>query len=141
MKISVPMRASPADVYKGLLKIGDWWNPDHTFSHNAHNLGIEEKAMGCFCEKLPGGGAVRHMEVINFVPGKALVMSGALGPLQALASVGTMSIQISAADGGSKVEVTYAVAGYLPGGLTNWAVPVDGVLKDQFTRLKAYVEK
>jgi len=51
------------------------------------------------------------------------------------------TIQIAPADGGSKVDVTYAVAGYLAGGLNSWAAPVDGVLKEQFTRLKSYVEK
>jgi|SRR5579872_4087889 len=141
VKLSVPIQASAADVYKSLLKVGEWWNPDHTFSHNAHNLSIEEKAMGCFCEKLPGGGAVRHLEVIHFVPGKTLIMSGGLGPLQSLAVTGTLSIQISGAGTGAKVDVTYAVSGYLAGGLNNWAAPVDGVLKEQFTRLKSYVEK
>jgi hypothetical protein len=79
--------------------------PSHTFSGNAHNLSIEEKAMGCFCEKLPDGGGVSHMEVVYFAPGKTLRLSGALGPLN------------------------------------TWAAPVDGVLEEQFTRLKNYVEK
>ena len=51
-----------------------------------------------------------------------------------------MQIQLSPADGGTKVEVTYAVGGYLAVGLNTWAAPVDGVLKEQFTRLKNLVE-
>jgi uncharacterized protein YndB with AHSA1/START domain len=141
VKLSVTIQAPPADVYRRLVhNVGDWWNPAHTFSGDAHNLGIEEKPMGCFCEKLLGGGAVRHMEVIYFAPDKALTLSGGLGPLQALATTGSMSFRISPAEGGSRVEVTYAVGGYLKAGLDTWAKPVDFVLIDQITRLKNYTE-
>jgi hypothetical protein len=51
-----------------------------------------------------------------------------------------MTIELSAAEGGTKLEVTYAVAGYLPAGMDTWAAPVDGVIEEQFTRLKKYVE-
>jgi len=52
-----------------------------------------------------------------------------------------MRIQLTPADGGTKVEVTYAVGGYVAAGLNTWAAPVDGVLKEQFTRLKNALEK
>ena len=52
------------EAYLRLVRdIGDWWNPAHTFSGNAHNISIDEKPMGCFCEKLARQGGVRHMEV------------------------------------------------------------------------------
>jgi uncharacterized protein YndB with AHSA1/START domain len=141
VKETVNIQASPQDVYAKIFRIGDWWSSAHTFSQDAHNLSLEEKVGGCFCEKLPGGGGVKHMEVASMAPGKSLVMHGALGPLQSLAAAGTMQIQLSAADGGTKVEVTYSMAGYLAAGLNTWASPVDGVLKEQFTRLKSLVEK
>jgi uncharacterized protein YndB with AHSA1/START domain len=141
VRTTVAIRAAPGDVYQRLVRnIGDWWNPSHTFSGNAHNLSIEEKTMGCFCERLPGGGGVRHMEVVYVAPGKTLRLSGALGPMQAIAASGIMTIELSAAEGGTKLEVTYAVAGYLPAGMNTWAAPVDGVVEEQFTRLKNYVE-
>ena len=141
VRTTVAIRAAPGDVYQRLVRnIGDWWNPSHTFSGNAHNLSIEEKTMGCFCERLPGGGGVRLMEVVYVAPGKTLRLSGALGPMQAIAASGSMTIELSAAEGGTKLEVTYAVAGYLPAGMNTWAAPVDGVLEEQFTRLKNYVE-
>jgi hypothetical protein len=140
IKLSVPIHAAPADVYRQLIKVGDWWNSAHTFSGDARNLSIEEKAMGCFCEKLPSGGAVRHLEVVYFLPGKTLVMTGALGPLQSLAATGAMTIQISPAEGGARLDLTYAVSGYLAAGMNTWAIPADGMLKDQFTRLKNYIE-
>lgn len=141
VKVTLNAKASPDDVYRKLVRnVGDWWDAGHTFSGNSHNLTIEEKAAGCFCEKLPGGGGVRHMEVVNFAPGKRLVMNGALGPLQALAATGAMTIELSPMDGGTKVEVTYAVSGYLAGGMNTLAAPVDGVVQLQFNRLKNYVE-
>ena len=42
-------------------------------------------------------------------------------------------------EGGTKLTATYAVAGYLPGGMNTLASPVDAVIAEQFTRLKNYV--
>lgn len=81
------------------------------------------------------------MEVRSFAPGKFLVLSGGVGPLQALAATGSMSIQIAAAEGGAPVDDTYAVTGYLKAGMNTWAAPVDSVVTEQFTRLKTYVEQ
>jgi hypothetical protein len=120
--------------------VGDWWNSEHTYSGNSHNLSIESKAMGCFCEKLPNEGSVRHMEVVMLVPGKALGLTGALGPLQLIAATGNLGIQLSPTDGGTRLDVTYAVAGYLPAGMNTWSTPVDAVLTEQFTRLRNYIE-
>ena len=142
VKLAVSIQAAPDEVYRRLVRnVGEWWNPAHTFSNDARNLSIEEKAMGCFCEKLPGGGGVRHMEVLYVAPGKALVMSGALGPLQSLAATGSMTIALSPAAGGTKLDVSYAVAGYVPAGMNTWAAPVNSVVTEQFTRLKNYIER
>jgi uncharacterized protein YndB with AHSA1/START domain len=141
VKSTVAIQAAPDAVYRALVHdVGQWWDAAHTFSGDSHNLSIEEKAMGCFCEKLPNQGGVRHMEVVRFVTGKTLVMTGALGPLQSMAVAANMTIQISAAEGGSKLEATYAVTGYAPGGLNALAGAVDGVLNGQFTRLKSFIE-
>ncbi len=141
VKTSLKIQASPDEVYRRLVhNVGDWWNPQHTFSGDARNLTIDEKPMGCFCETLPNQGAARHMEVLRFVPGKTLVLSGAIGPLQPLAATGTMTIQFTPGDTGTTLEVTYAVAGYLPAGMDTWAAPVDTVVTEQFTRLKNFVE-
>jgi uncharacterized protein YndB with AHSA1/START domain len=141
VKETINIQASPQDVYAKIFKIGDWWSSAHTFSQDAHNLTLEEKVGGCFCEKFPGGGGVKHMEVVNLAPAKTIVLHGTLGPLQSLAATGTMQIQLSAADGGTKVEISYAAAGYLPQGMNTWAAPVDTVLKMQVGRLKSFMEK
>jgi uncharacterized protein YndB with AHSA1/START domain len=141
VKATINIQASPDDVYRKLVRnVGDWWDPSHTFSGNSHNLTIEEKPAGCFCENLPGGGGVRHMEVAYLAPGKRLVLTGALGPLQSLAATGSMTIRFSPLDGGTKLEWAYTVVGYLPAGMNTWAAPVDAVLDLQFTRLKNYAE-
>lgn len=142
IKTTMNIQAPPEDVYRRIVRnIGDWWDPAHTYSHDAHNLSIEEKAMGCFCEKLPGSGVVRHLEVISLMPGKSIVFAGALGPLQSIAAAGSMKFQLEAAAGGTKLDFTYAVVGYLPAGLNTWAAPVDSVLNEQLTRLKNYIER
>lgn len=80
------------------------------------------------------------MEVINVDYGKTLVMTGVFGPLQPLAATGTMSIQLAPEGDGTKLSIVYALAGYSPSGLNTWAAPVNGVLTEQFTRLKSLVE-
>lgn len=141
VKATLDVQASPDDVYRKLVRnVGDWC-PDHTFSGDPHSLTIEEKPTGCFCEKLPGGGGVRHMEVIYLAPGKQLILAGALGPLQSMAASGSMTIKLSPLGSETKLEVTYAVVGFLPAGMNTWAAQVDSVLQLQFTRLKNYAER
>src|SRR5919201_3470532 len=111
IKITTSIHAAPADVYRRLLRVGEWWNSAHTFSGAAENLSIEERAGGCFCEKWPNGG-VRHMQVFFLQPGKMLRLYGGLGPLQGMAATGPMTFNLSPADGGTKLELTYTVTGY-----------------------------
>jgi uncharacterized protein YndB with AHSA1/START domain len=141
VKITVNIKAAPDEVYRKIVRnVGDWWNSEHTFSHDAHNLSIEEKPMGCFCEKLPNNGGFRHMQVIQLAPGKGLILNGAMGPLNSIAATGNMVFQLSPADGGTKLDVTYSVVGYQKAGMNTWAAPIDGVLGEQITRLKNYIE-
>jgi uncharacterized protein YndB with AHSA1/START domain len=140
VKISVVIHAAPEEVYQKLVhNVGEWWGSEHTFSGDAHNLTIDDKPMGCWCEKLSTGGA-RHMEVVLAAKGKALVLSGGMGPLQSMAVTGAMSFDFTPDKGGTKLDLTYAVGGYLAAGLNTLAGPVDGVLTAQMGRLKNFVE-
>ncbi|HKW97138.1 MAG TPA: hypothetical protein VJN43_05350 [Bryobacteraceae bacterium] len=142
VKAMVQIQSPPDEVYRRFIhNVGDWWSSAHTFSRNSHNLSIDEKVMGCFCEKLANGGSVRHLEVVLLAPGKTIVLLGGLGPLQSLATTGSLTVSLSPAEGGTRLEFTYAVAGYVPQGMKIWAGPVDGMLTEQFTRLKNYIEK
>ena len=135
------VRAAPAAVYRALVdRIGDWWDPEHTFSGNARNLSLKAEPGGCFCERLPGGGGARHLVVVYASPGKELRLAGALGPLQTGGVAGSMVWKLSQAEAGTKVELSYSVGGYFPGGLARMAPPVDAVLGSQLARLKRYVE-
>jgi uncharacterized protein YndB with AHSA1/START domain len=143
VKLDYQIQAPPQQVYAKLVHdVGDWWNPAHTFSGDAHDLSIDDKPMGCFCERLKNAaGGARHMEVIHVDYGKTLVMSGALGPLQPMPLAAVMSIQLKpAAAEATALSVTYEVGGYQPHGLTSLAPIVDSVVAEQFTRLKSYVE-
>ena len=140
VKATIAIRASAEEAYRKLLRVGDWWDPVHTFSGDAHNLSIEEKPMGCFCEKLPDQGGVRHMEVVYLAPGKRLVMTGGLGPLQSMGAAGSLTIDIVPEGDGVKVGYSYAVSGYLPAGMNTLAPVFDRVLGQQFARFKNYVE-
>jgi hypothetical protein len=140
VKQSYDVAAAPADAYKKFLAVGEWWDSAHTFSQDAHNLSIEEKAQGCWCEKLPGGGGVRHMELINFAPGKILRFSGGLGPLQGMAAAATLTVTFTAKEGGTRVDMTYAVLGYAGSGITALEPAVQGVFAGAFGRFKNYAE-
>jgi uncharacterized protein YndB with AHSA1/START domain len=140
-KTTVDIAAPPARVYQTVMdRIGDWWDPEHTFSGSAHNLSIESRVGGCFCERFPAGGGVQHMTVLYLQPGQQLRLGGGLGPLQELGISGTMTWKFTGKEKGTSLEVTYAVSGYTPQGLQPLAAPVDAVLGQQIQRLKAFVE-
>lgn len=133
--------APPADVYTALGRIGEWWNPSHTYSGKAQNLSLELKAGGCFCERLDDGGAVEHMRVVQARPGRMLRLQGALGPLQASALAGTMTYTLKPVQGGTEVTQTYLIGGYIPGGADKIAGPVGQMVNEQLTRLQARFAK
>jgi uncharacterized protein YndB with AHSA1/START domain len=135
------INAVPLKVYSALVdQIASWWDPAHTFSADSRNLSIDPKPGGCFYERLPNKGGVRHLTVAFVSPGKELRLTGALGPLQESGLAGSMSWKLSEAGNGTKVELSYSVGGYRSGGLRSLASPVDSVLRGQLFRLKTYVE-
>lgn len=132
--------APPDQVYAALIAPSGWWSSRHTFSGSAANLTLDAKAGGCWCEKLADGGSVQHMTVYFAAPNSRLVLRGALGPLQGLGVDGAMTIELKPADGGTDLDVVYNVGGYLADGLETFAPAVDGVLAEQFGRLKTAIE-
>jgi hypothetical protein len=136
--VSVPVDSSKA--YAALVEgIGKWWDPEHTYSGDASNLSIEAKPQGCFCEKLPGQGFVRHLTVINAMPGKLLRLEGGLGPLQGMAVSGIMTWTFKPAEKGTTVEMRYAAGGYNPPGFKDLAPGVDSVLRGQLERYRRFL--
>ena len=142
---SAEIAAPPEKIYAALIQPSRWWSSDHTFSGSAANLSLDARAGGCFCEKLPNGGSVQHLSVVYAVPGQTLRLIGMLGPFQSIAGNGVMTWTITPGSAGSKLELTYQIAGYANVSLRgrsydDWSKAADGMLADQFTRLKRSVE-
>jgi uncharacterized protein YndB with AHSA1/START domain len=138
----VHIAAPPAGVYAALLTPAHWWNSEHTFSGDAANLSLDARAGGCFCEKLPHGGSVQHLTVVMVVPGKTLVLRGALGPFQQQGTDGALSITLAASGAGTDLTLNYVLGGYLtlPGGFEQMAKAADAMLSEQTARLQRFVE-
>src|ERR1700757_3320572 len=117
VKFEVSINAPAAKVYEALIgQIGLWWNPEHTYSHDAKNLSIDPRPGGCFCEKLPNGGGIEHLHVVYIAPNETVRFSEALGPLQASGLAGSMTWKLTGAAEDTRVELSYSVGGFIPGG-------------------------
>jgi uncharacterized protein YndB with AHSA1/START domain len=136
----VTVSAPPDKAYAAFLDIASWWNGSHTYSGNAANLSLDSRPGGCFCERLANGGGVEHMRVVMVMPNQAFRMSGGLGPLQAHALAGSMTWAFAAAPGGTKVQMSYGVGGFMQGGIDKMAGPVNGMLAEQIGRYKLLVD-
>src|SRR5688500_10663991 len=90
VRTTVPISASADRAFNALVDVGAWWDPAHTYSRDARNLNLAATPGGCFCETFPRGGGVQHASVIHVVPGQLLRLTGALGPLQQAAVIGTL---------------------------------------------------
>lgn len=131
----VQIAAPPERVWPVLVAPSRWWNGSHTYSGDAANLSLDPRAGGCWCEKLADGGSIEHMRVVYADPGKVLRMQGGLGPLQEGAVTGTMTVTLKPSGDGTEVTLRYVVGGYMEGGVTALAAPVDGVLAAQLAGL------
>jgi uncharacterized protein YndB with AHSA1/START domain len=137
---SVNVAASPDVVYDLLTMPSRWWSSAHTYSGSAAYLTLDAKAGGCFCEALPAkdgkrAGSVEHARVIHAAPGQMLRLTGALGPLQTEAVVGTLTFSLAAAGSGTRITMSYVVGGYLRAGAARTAPLVDQVLDEQLQGL------
>jgi hypothetical protein len=137
--VEVPDVAPPT-VWAALAEVGKWWDPEHTYSGNARNLSLEPVVRGCFCEKFGLYAGIQHAAVVYAQPARMLRMIGALGPLQNFGVTGSLTWQIEAAGGGSRITMTYNVGGFADEPLSDWAEIVDEVLVGQAKRLGRFVE-
>ena len=126
-------------VYRAIADVSHWWDASHSYSGQAGNLSLEARPGGCFCERLPAGG-VQHMLVIHANAPGQLTLQGGLGPLASLGVAGAMQWALTERAGGTHLEVTYNVGGFMPGGLAPLAPLVDQVVALQLTRFKTFVE-
>lgn len=133
-------KLGPQQVWPLLVEqLGQWWDKAHSYSGDARNMRIEAVPNGCFCERYAAGSVV-HGTVINVQNHRQIRLVSALGPLQETASTGTLTWTLSPVAGGTELRLDYVVGGYRPGGLAEWASPVDGVLGQQMQRFQRYAE-
>jgi uncharacterized protein YndB with AHSA1/START domain len=141
VKLEANINAPAAKVYEALIgQIGSWWNPAHTYSHDAKNLSIDPRPGGCFCEKLPNGGGVEHLRVVYIVPRETVRFSGALGPLQASGLAGSLTWKLISDADNTRLQLAYSVGGFIDGGFEKIAPAVESMLSDQLDRLKQFAE-
>ncbi len=135
------LEAEPLVAWQALTaQVAYWWNPAHSHSGDAANFALDATAGGCFCEALPDGGSVMHMQVVYAAPGKLLRLSGGLGPLQGMGVAGAMTFSLEPTeDGRTLLRYRYVVSGYVPGGLASLAEPVDSVQGGQLERLAEFL--
>jgi hypothetical protein len=146
IRLEMPVAAPPADVYSKFFEIGRWWSDAHTYTGKAANMTLKNEPGGCFCEKLDGGGFVRHAALEYADKGKVARLSGGLGPLQEMGGYGMLSFNFlpAAKDNpaaGTRLVMSYVVSGYQPDkGYAPLAPLVEGVMKEQVERLKRFAE-
>ncbi len=141
--LAATVPAEPDKVWDELVTPADWWDAQHSFSGDAANFTLDPKPGGCFCESLPGTeagaplrGGVEHMRVIYVEKPRALRLSGALGPMQADALTGTLTIQLKPAEGGgTQILWEYSVGGFSRAPFDAMSTSVDQVLGEQLQRL------
>lgn len=143
---SAVVDAPPEVIWKRLTAPKLWWNKAHSWSGSVDGFAIDARAGGCFCEaiqekgadgKLKTVGTVEHMRVIYAHPQKVLRMQGALGPLQAEAVLGTLTVVIEKPKegNGTIISFSYVVGGYMRQKLSSLSGAVDNVLGEQFKSL------
>jgi hypothetical protein len=130
----------PEAAWAAAIDVGQWWSSDHTISGDARRMSIEPRTQGCFCESLGGTAGVVHLVVTSVMPLTSLRLSGGLGPLGLMGVNGNMTWDFEEVEGGTRIRFSYAVGGYMSGGLEQMAEPVDYVLGEALQRLKAYIE-
>lgn len=141
LKTDVSISAKPMAVYDAMFDIDRWWNGSHTYSGSAANLKLEKRPGGCFCEALPDGGFVKHSEVTLAMPAQLVRIKGGLGPVHGMGGNDVVSFAMKPEGEGTRLTVSYIVSAYSPGtDDKQLATAIDGVIKEQVSRLKKYVE-
>ena len=137
--------ATPMETWLMLIKPGQWWNPEHSWSGDAANMTLTPQAGGCFCERIPGKdqpgafaleGSAMHAMVVQSFPLHVLRMRGGLGPLQGEPATGVLTITLKPVDGGTRIMWEYNVGGPMRYTIDEIAPAVDGVMSEQLHRLQ-----
>jgi uncharacterized protein YndB with AHSA1/START domain len=147
-RATASVAATPLATWLALIKPGEWWNSQHSWSGDAKNLTLTPQGGGCFCERIPVGdsgnssameGSARHAEVLQAFPMKVLRMRGGFGPLQGEPAEGVLTITLKDVPGGTRILWEYNVGGPMRYKVAEIAPAVDGVMSEQLKRLQAHL--
>lgn len=140
VQLEVVVQARPDVAYETFARdLPRWWDAAHSWSGDSANLSLDPRAGGCFCEKLPGGGSVKHGEVIFARPGSLLRLDAALGPFQEMAVQGVLSFRFEPDGQATRVTVHYRVFGLIPAEPATLAPHVNTMLEGQMHRFRDHV--
>ena len=141
LRVVTTTKADPLTAYDAFTRIGQWWNPAHTYTGDARNMTLDLRPGGAFLEASGSGGWVKHMELVYANPGKEIRLLGGLGPLQPMGIHGAMNVKFEPIEsGGTRMVMTYNVSGFSEAGLENLAQVVDRVQTEQMQRHAAYAD-
>lgn len=135
------VQATPDDIYAAMTRIGQWWDPDHSWEGKSENLYLDMSIGGCFCEKLSNGGGVEHLHLVYFAPGKEIRLTGGLGPLQGMGMGGAMVWTITPGEEGNTIKWTYSAHGHSTEETMKGLAPIVNQVQQQaFDRLVRFIE-
>ena len=137
IRASQTVSASPEQAWNRLVRIGAWWGNEHTYSGNGHNMRLDARAGGCWCERWADG-AIEHGRVVLVMTRagvRTLRIDAPLGPLQEMAVNAVLTFTITPDARGAKIDMTYHVAGDASLHLEQVGSGVNGVMMEQFGRL------
>lgn len=142
----VRVTTSPEESWNMIMTPSKWWSAEHSWTGDANNYYLDSQAGGCFCELIPEKktgdneqaglrGSVQHMRIIFADKGRLLRMSGALGPMQGEAIIGTLTIVLKPIAGGTEIKFEYVVGGFARFSIPDLAPIADKVIVEQASRL------
>lgn len=131
---------APDALWARLMEPATWWDGDHSYSGDAANLSLGDKA-GDYWREDWAEGSVIHGQILVVKSGEELLLSAPFGPLVETGAACVWKIQIQPSeDGGTVITSTHLIAGSPGTGLEELAGPVDFVMSNGINRLAAAPE-
>jgi len=127
----------PDRVWRALTSWSKWWDKAHSYSGKAGAIQLDARGGGQLLERWDKN-SVQHAVVLTAVAPSSLRLSGGFGPLQSLPVNAILEFTMRAEGTGTRLTMTYRVAGTAASNLDTLAVPVDSVMTEGFGRLLNY---
>jgi uncharacterized protein YndB with AHSA1/START domain len=134
---SAVIGVKPARMWRALTNWSNWWDKAHSYSGKAEAIHLDPRGGGLLLERWDKN-SVQHAVVLSAVAPSSLRMSGGFGPLQALPVNAILEFSLRGEGSGTRLTMTYRVAGTTANNLDTLAVPVGNVMSEGFSRLLNY---